>query len=100
MVMTLNDIKKLADLARVEMTDSEMEGLARDFDSILAYIKQVQEVSKLSKTELLHENSENYLLRNVMREDVVTNKAGEYKESILADAPDTKDGYLRVKQIL
>lgn len=100
MVMTLNDIKKLANLARIEMTDSEMEGLARDFDSILAYIKQVQEVSKLSKTELLHDNPDNYLLRNVMREDVVMNKSGEYKDAILSNAPDTKDGYLRVRQIL
>ena len=100
MVMTLSDIKKLADLARIEMTDSEMKGLARDFDSILSYIKQIQEVSKLGKNALLHENPDNYLLRNVMREDVATNEAGLFKDSILANAPDTKDGYLRVKQIL
>ena len=40
--MKLEDIKKLADLARIDMSDEEMEGMAKDFDPILAYVGQVQ----------------------------------------------------------
>lgn len=98
--MKLEDIKKLANLARIDMSDEEMEGMAKDFDPILAYVSQIQEVSKLKKVESLHENPDNYLLQNVMREDVVVNIRGEYTEKILADAPDVQDGYLKVKQIL
>lgn len=98
--MELEDIKKLANLARIDMSDEEMEGLAKDLDAILAYVGQVQEVSKLGKNEALHDNPLNYFLQNVMREDVVINKRGEYTEQILADAPDTQDGYLKVKQIM
>jgi len=98
--MELEDIKKLADLARVEMSDEEMIGLAKDFDAILAYVGQVQEVSKLKNTQPLHDNSDNYFLQNVMREDVVTNDGGEYTKKILDNAPDTQDDYLKVKQIL
>lgn len=98
--MTLEDIKKLANLARIDMSDEEMEGIAHDFDAILAYVGQVQEVSKLNNVEALHENRDNYFLQNIMREDVVTNKRAEYTEKILADAPDVQDGYLKVKQIL
>ena len=98
--MELEDIKKLANMARVDMTDEEIIGIAKDFDAILAYVGQVQEVSKLKNTQPLHDNLDNYLLKNVMRDDIVTNKGGEYTEKILADAPDVQDGYLKVKQIL
>ena len=98
--MLLEDIKKLANLARIDMEGGEMEGMAKDFDPILAYVSQIEEVSKLKKAEPLHENPDNYLLQNVMREDVVVNKRGEYTEKILADAPDVQDGYLKVKQIM
>lgn len=98
--MKLEDIKKLADMARIDMSNEEMESTAKDFDAILAYVGQVQEVAKLNKIVPLHENPSNYFLKNVMREDVITNESGEYTESILTNAPDTQDGYLKVKQIL
>jgi len=98
--MQLDDIKRLAELARIDMSEEEMNSLVKDFDSILAYVGQVQEVSKLYNIETLHENPDNYFLKNVMREDVVLNKEGEYKEKILANAPDTENGYLKVKQIM
>lgn len=98
--MLLEDIRKLANLARIDMEGGEMEGMAKDFDPILAYVSQVQEVSKLKNTQPLHENPDNYFLQNVMREDIVKNIRGEYTEKILADAPDVQDGYLKVKQIL
>jgi aspartyl/glutamyl-tRNA(Asn/Gln) amidotransferase C subunit len=82
------------------MSEEEMTGIVKDFDAILAYVGQVQEVSKLKKVEALHENPDNYFLQNVIREDVVTNKSGEYTEKILANAPETQDGFLKVKQIL
>jgi len=109
MLMTLEEIKKLANLARIDMTESEMKEIAKDFDAILSYVGQVQEVSKLtSARQLAHptggglaeKKPEDYSLCNVMREDVVTNKRGEYSEKIIAEMPDTQDGYLKVKQIL
>jgi len=103
--MQLEEIKKLADLARIDMSEEEMKEIAKDFDSILAYVGQVQEVKLISARQGLDEGldekkPEDYFLHNVMREDIVTNKKGEYTEKILKDAPDTQDGFLKVKQIL
>jgi len=98
--MQLEEIKKLADLARIDMSEEEMKEIAKDFDSILAYVGQVQEVSSRTVLEEESKKSEDYFLHNVMREDIVTNKKGEYTEKILANAPDTQDGFLKVKQIL
>jgi len=98
--MELEDVKKLANLARIDMSDEEMKDIAKDFGAILAYVGQVQEVSKLKNIESLHQNPDNYFLQNVMREDVSENKSGKYTDRILANAPDTQDGFLKVKQIL
>ena len=98
--MQLTDIKKLANLARIDMNDEELQEIAKSFDSILEYVGQVQEVSKIKNIELESKNSENYFLHNVMRDDVVTNNREEYKDKIMAEMPDTQDGFLKVKQIL
>ena len=96
---SLEDIKKLADLARIDMSDEEMEGMAKDFDPILAYVGQVQEVSKLGIEDTIH-SPENYKLQNIMREDIATNSRGEYTNSIMKNAPDIENGFIKVKQIL
>jgi len=98
--MKSEDIKKLADLARIDMSENEMQEIAKSFDSILAYVGQVQEVSKLNDQKSLEKNADDYFLNNVMREDNVTNKSGEYTDKILKQAPDTEGGFLKVKQIL
>lgn len=98
--MKLEDVKKLADLARIDMSEEEMTIIAKDFDPILAYVGQVQEALKLNENIRDGKQPEDYFLHNIMREDVVTNKRGEYTEKILADAPDTENGFLKVKQIL
>ena len=91
--MQLEDVKKLATLARIDMSEEEMTEIAHDFDSILAYVGQVQEVAGKITAEPIH------TLTNVMRSDTVTNTPGEYTEKITALMPDT-DGYLKVKKVL
>jgi len=93
--MQLADIKKLATLARMDLPEEELLEIANSFDSILAYVGQVQEVSGLADD--LQPPSP---LENVMRDDVVTNTPREYTEKIIAEMPHSQDGYLKVKQIL
>jgi len=98
--MKLEDVKKLANLARIDMSEEEMTIIAKDFDPILAYVGQVQEALKSNESIFDGKQSEDHFLHNVMREDIVTNKGREYTENILADAPDIENGFLKVKQIL
>ncbi len=92
--MNITDIEKLADLARLGIPQEEKEAFLRDFNSILGYIKQIEEVSVNNTT------TPKYDLINVMREDTVTNESGEYTNRLLNEMPDHQDGYLKVKQIL
>jgi aspartyl-tRNA(Asn)/glutamyl-tRNA(Gln) amidotransferase subunit C len=91
--MQLQDMKKLALLARIDIPDEELIEIGNSFEGILAYVGQVQEVSEGSDVEPI------YLIYNVMRDDVVTNTS-QYRASILAQMPHTENGYLKVKQIL
>ena len=92
--MQLEDIKKLAELIRLDMSEGEMSAILHDFDSILSYVGQVQEVSEGSISQ------EEHLLINVMREDVVTNQSFSYTNKLIEQMPDSQDGFLKVKQIL
>ncbi len=98
--MQLEDIKKLANLARIDMSDQEMIDIAKDFDSILAYVGQVQEVSKINGGNSSDSSTLDHQLQNIMRDDVASNQSGQYTEKILRQAPATEDGFLKVKQIL
>ena len=92
--MQLADIKKLADMARIDMSKEEMEGMAHEFDGILAYVGHINEAVGIASDEV------KFSFTNVMREDTVTNAGGEFTGRIVAEFPDKQDGYLKVKQIL
>jgi aspartyl-tRNA(Asn)/glutamyl-tRNA(Gln) amidotransferase subunit C len=94
-MITRKDVEKLAELALIAVPDKEIDKLAGEMDSILGY---VSEVTKLAEEEA--GEREKPLLRNVMREDVVTNQPGTYTEKILSEAPQRDGNYLRVKKIL
>lgn len=92
--MKLEDIKKLAEMARIDMPEADMEAMAHDFDPILAYVGQVSELSDNIDTK------EDYLLTNIMREDKSSNQTGEFIDRLIEQMPASADGFLKVKQIL
>lgn len=94
MDIQIKDIEKLAKLARIEITDQEKEDFRKDLGSIFGYISEINEVN----LDQAPNNSNDHA--NVFRDDVVTNSAGQYTESILGNAPVTKDALIQVNQVL
>lgn len=92
-MVTKEDIKNLADLARIEVSEDEAESLTSQIDSILGYVGQIQNMQ-------MEGDSTVPKLRNVMREDIVTHKDGEYTEELLSNAPQRDGKYFKVKKIL
>lgn len=89
------DVKKLADLARIEVDESELENLANEMDGILEYVGQVAAFSSNTK-----ENPKEIEPRNVLREDNDSNEPGMFSKELIAEFPDSENGYLKVKKIL
>lgn len=91
-----DDVKKLATLSRLALTEEEVGKLQTEISAILAYIDTIQKVELPSQT-----SGSVYLdIENVMREDVPSHEAGEYTNALLAQAPRSEKGYLKVKKIL
>ena len=90
--MDIKDIENLAELSKIELSDKEKNGLQKDLDAIIAYIRQIGEVEvKNSKIE--------YQNRNIFREDEIKSPLFS-PELITGQFPDSKDNFLKVKKIL
>ena len=89
-----DDVARLADLARIQLTDEEIARFAGEFDSIMDAVASVSEVA----TEDVPATSHPIAMTNVFREDVVANTLTQ--EQALAAAPEAQDGRFAVPQIL
>jgi aspartyl-tRNA(Asn)/glutamyl-tRNA(Gln) amidotransferase subunit C len=90
--MEIRDIEKLAELAKIELTDAEKKALLKDLDGILGYVKQIESVD-VPDTKLEHKN------KNVWREDKIEPRDFS-REEIISQFPDAQDGFVKVKKIL
>ncbi len=86
------EVKRLAALARIELTDKETETFAKDIGAILSYVDAVKAVSSKSV------EAGDFNLKNVLSEDVVR-EGKSYTKSILENAPNTSGDYIAVKII-
>jgi len=93
------EIKKLADLARIKLSEMEKKGLKKDIESILGYVSEIQEVSS-DATKVKPLSLQRSDLCNVMREDKEPHESGLYTEKILKEAPQREGDYFKVKKIL
>ncbi|MDD6491540.1 MAG: Asp-tRNA(Asn)/Glu-tRNA(Gln) amidotransferase subunit GatC [Firmicutes bacterium] len=73
-------------LAKLELSEEEKEQAKKDMGSMLDYIDKLGELD----TEGVEPMSHVFPVKNVFREDVVTN--GDIREEILKNAPGEKDG--------
>ena len=90
--MNIKDVENLVELARIDLTEEEKQGLLKDFDSILAYVKQIESVNT---REIKSENK----LYNIWREDIENKK--EFSEKLIKDQfSASQDGFVKVKKIL
>lgn len=89
-----DDVAKLAALARLSVSESELEKFAKEFDGVLAYVGQINE---LEVKDLKGEVSR---VRNVMREDGNPHESGRYTKQIVEQFPERDDDYLVVKKII
>jgi aspartyl-tRNA(Asn)/glutamyl-tRNA(Gln) amidotransferase subunit C len=92
--ITRDDVAHLARLARIAMTDQELDRLAGELDVILDAVARVQEVAAGDIPPTSHALP----LTNVLRPDEPQPCLGA--EAALAGAPEAEDGRFRVPQIL
>ncbi len=78
------EVRHVADLARVDLDDEEVDRFAGQFADILAYFDSLDEVPEVDREADL---------ANVMRADEARDCLSQ--EEALANAPETEDGYFK-----
>lgn len=90
--MQIKDIENLAELAKIELNKEEKEGLLKDIESILNYVKQISEAE-------VPEISPEYQNKNRWREDDLENPTFSV-DLIKEQFPNFQDGFIKVKKIM
>ncbi len=93
-MLSKEEIKRIAVLARIELSEQEVEGLQKDLSAVLDYVEDLKQVD----TEGLQEIAQVTGLVNVQRMDAP--EETQIREEIFSQAPEMKDGYFKVKAIL
>jgi aspartyl-tRNA(Asn)/glutamyl-tRNA(Gln) amidotransferase subunit C len=94
MIIDREEVKKVANLARLKLTPEEEENFTTQLSSILEYFQQLSELD----TTDVPPTTRAIDLSNVTRGDL--NQVYEDREALLAAAPDREDDFFRVPQIL
>ena len=92
--ITRDEVAHLARLARLELTDDELERYAGQLGVIIASVAKVGEVA----ADDIPPTSHALALTNVTRPDVL--RASLDRDEVLAMAPASEDGRFRVPRIL
>lgn len=88
------EVTHVAHLARLALTDEEVQKFTQQLDAIITYAEQLNELD----TENVEPTSHVLNMKNVMREDI--SEKGLPVEEVLKNAPEHEDGQIKVPSII
>lgn len=93
--LSRDDVLKLANLARLSLTDDEVSEFAEEISEILEYVEQLSKVN----TDNLKPTNQVSGLTNVTREDEVIDYG--YKPlDLLKNVPEVQDNQIKVRRMI
>lgn len=93
MAITREQVKYVAAVARLKLTEEEAEQYTEQINNILQFAEKLNELD----TEHVEPTSHVSVAKNVMREDEV--RPSLDREKVLQNAPDSQDGMFRVPAV-
>ena len=92
--LTASEVRHIALLARIGMTDEDVENMRHDLSNIMEQFEALTEVD----TEGIEPTGHSVDLTSVMRDDV--SRPSLPREDVLANAPNRQDDRIRVKAVM
>ncbi|GAA2084898.1 Asp-tRNA(Asn)/Glu-tRNA(Gln) amidotransferase subunit GatC [Aeromicrobium halocynthiae] len=92
--LSREDVAHLANLARIDLSEAELERLGAELPQILDHVAAVQEAAAADVEAMSHPQP----ISNVFREDVVT--PGLTPDEALSGAPESEEQRFSVPRIL
>ena len=87
-------VRHIAKLARLQMSDAEVEALVPELNNILGWVEQLGEVDTNGIEPLATVIDQKLRLR----EDVIDD--GNVRDKVLANAPDAQHGFFAVPKVI
>lgn len=87
-------VRAIAELARIEVPDEELDHLAGELSNIMDFIEQLSEVN----TDGVAPMTSVAAMTLPMRKDEITD--GGQADAVLANAPDAADGFFTVPKVV
>lgn len=94
MELSRDDVRKVAELARLKVSDNELDSLADDLRSMIGYVQVLSEVDTTGIAPMVHAVE----LENVLREDVLVPSLP--RAEALSNAPKTDGNFFLVPPII
>jgi aspartyl-tRNA(Asn)/glutamyl-tRNA(Gln) amidotransferase subunit C len=94
MSVSSEQVRHIAKLARIGMSDAEIEALVPELNNILGWVEQLGEVNTDGVEPLTAVIDQKLRLRD----DVVTD--GNIRDEVLANAPDAQHGFYAVPKVI
>lgn len=98
MAITAEDVRKIAHLAHLEISDEEVELYTPQMASIVEYVKQLNELNTEAIEPAIGGLTVEGETTNAIRSDVPHQSLGQ--KAALAEAPDAAEGHFRVPKVL
>ena len=95
-MLTQDEIRHIALLARIGVDDIEIESYQKDLSAVLEYFKKLEEVDTKDVQEIGHITGRN----NYFRTDKCELREEENIKKIMKNVPETKDDFIKVKSVL
>jgi aspartyl-tRNA(Asn)/glutamyl-tRNA(Gln) amidotransferase subunit C len=94
MSIDIETARKVAKLARIAVPEERLPALAGEFNAILGFIEQLNEVDVAGVEPMVSVTP----MRLPRRADVVTD--GGQQAAVLANAPDAREGFFAVPKVV
>ncbi len=92
-------VRKIASLARIAVTDDEVDAMVPELNNILGWIDQLREVDVTGVEPMTAVIANTLRLRDdVVDADPLT--GGNRRDDILANAPSPEQGFFRVPKVI
>ena len=93
--ITTDDVRHLADLSSLQMSDAEIESLRADIENIVNYVNQLDELD----TDSVEPTYQVTRLQNIWRSDEI-DAGGVSRQQLLALAAEQNDNCIKVPKVL
>ena len=95
-MLTKEEILHIATLARIGLTEEDVEKYQHDLSEILDYFKKLDELDVEGIEPIGHITG----MQNALRSDKSEDFGSLGKEAIAKNFPEEKEGYIKVKSVL